>query len=417
MGLQICFDTLKVFCNNTMSTTNFDPASWTLLRGWDKVDKSYGVQPGDFPARPWILYCPETHHLYLSKRGQEDPPTDQWYQVYQGGDREPTEEPCLAVDIVGGTAQIRILQHTDASGEGPLPSTKPIPKPRSPVQKAWILRRGWDKVSESYGVQPSDFPVNPWVLYCPRTHHLYLSKSFQATPPTGQWYQLYQHREPTEEPCIAIEIVDGIARILDTREYTDARRFSGEECILVRDSEVPSDALETELYRRISSMLHTVREYTDARRFSAEPLPSDDLETELCRRISSTLLKASDPPAPKGAWTISDGLTAAQRLQATWKKDPAPDAPPAAALPPPAPEPDLEVWGRVTWDSIPETCDTNLVRFPTATFEPESSKRLSLVHRYLEASPGTHEAFITMNARRIPGCRRIKQCRKQSTPG
>jgi len=255
MGLQICFDTLKVFCNNTMSTTNFDPASWTLLRGWDKVDKSYGVQPGDFPARPWILYCPETHHLYLSKRGQEDPPTDQWYQVYQGGDREPTEEPCLAVDIVGGTAQIRILQHTDASGEGPLPSTKPIPKPRSPVQKAWILRRGWDKVSESYGVQPSDFPVNPWVLYCPRTHHLYLSKSFQATPPTGQWYQLYQDRgEPTEEPCIAIEIVDGTARILDTREYADARRFSGEACILVRDSEKPSEALETELVRRISSV-------------------------------------------------------------------------------------------------------------------------------------------------------------------
>jgi len=219
----------------------------------------------------------------MGKRDQDDPATDQWYQLYKDGGK-PTAEPCLAVDIVGGTAKIRILEHTDASGEGWLPSsTTPIPTPRSPVQKAWILRRGWDKVSESYGVRPSDFPVNPWVLYCPKTHHLYLSKCDQSTPPADQWYQLYMYRsrEPTEEPGVAVEIVDGKARIIDTRKHADTRRFSGEECILVRDSEEPSDDVETELVRRISSLLN--------------PLPH--------------------------AWTISDGLTAAQRLPLIWKKE------------------------------------------------------------------------------------------------
>merc|ERR1711964_952412 len=109
-------------------------------------------------------------------------------------------------------------------------------------------------------------------------------------------YQLYMYRsrEPTEEPCIAVEIVDA-------REHTDARRFSGEECILVRDSEVPSDALETELFRRISSTL------------------------------------------PYGAWTIADDLTAAQRLPVL-KKDQAPVT-----------DPGPEVYANVTWDVNPET--------------------------------------------------------------
>merc|ERR1711964_153252 len=67
--------------------------------------------------------------------------------------------------------------------------------------------------------------ARPWVLYSQEAHHLYLSKRDQETPPADQWYQLYIDRKPTEEPCIAVEIVDGTARILDTRKYTPDHEF------------------------------------------------------------------------------------------------------------------------------------------------------------------------------------------------
>merc|ERR1711964_411559 len=105
------------------------------------------------------------------------------------------------------------------------------------------------KVSDAYGDQPSDFPGNPWVLYPPETHHLYVSKSSENVPPAGhQWYRLYtvQYQKgagivsPTEEPGISVELVarwpeGDVARISDERDHTMPpgmwHRFSGETCV------------------------------------------------------------------------------------------------------------------------------------------------------------------------------------------
>merc|ERR1711900_5338 len=114
---------------------------------------------------------------------------------------------------------------------------------------SWTLQRGWGKVSDAYGDQPSGFPGNPWVLYSPETHHLYVSKSSENVPPAGhQWYRLYtvQYQKdaglvaPTEEPGISVELVTrwpegDVARISDERDDTMSsgmcHRFSGETCV------------------------------------------------------------------------------------------------------------------------------------------------------------------------------------------
>merc|ERR1711964_920226 len=131
----------------------------------------------------------------------------------------------------------------------------------NPDQAPWILKRGWDS---NVMDRPAGFPANPWVLYSPETHHLYLSKSCQETPPADQWFHYQQDQEPTEEPGIAVEILAGNrVRVIDNRESTATRRLSGEKC----NDLVP----ERSLFSRMKNVLKAVNIFSTFRVEKANP--------------------------------------------------------------------------------------------------------------------------------------------------
>merc|ERR1711964_445534 len=87
------------------------------------------------------------------------------------------------------------------------------------------LRKGW---KNNYGLRPSDFPSNPWVLYSPEEPtRLYLSRSNQATPPKEQWHSyqpLYPDCKPHAVPKITLQIVgDRQVRVDDNREFVNGQ--------------------------------------------------------------------------------------------------------------------------------------------------------------------------------------------------
>merc|ERR1711964_313588 len=131
----------------------------------------------------------------------------------------------------------------------------------NPDQARWVLKRGWDS---NVMDRPAGFPANPWVLYSPETHHLYLSKSCQETPPADQWYHYQQDQEPTEEPDITVEILAGNrVRVIDTRESTATRRLSGEKC---------NDLVaERSLFSRMKNVLKAVSIFSTFRVEKANP--------------------------------------------------------------------------------------------------------------------------------------------------
>merc|ERR1711964_532727 len=199
-------NTLKavtIFSTFRVEKSNPDQARWILKRGWDS---NVMDRPAGFPANPWVLYSPETHHLYLSKSCQETPPADHWFHYQQ--DQEPTEEPGITVEVLAGN-RVRVIDTREStatrrlSGEKYIPNEEELPErslfsrmknalkavkifstfrveKANPDQARWVLKRGWDS---NVMDRPADFPANPWVLYSPETHHLYLSKSCQETPP------------------------------------------------------------------------------------------------------------------------------------------------------------------------------------------------------------------------------------------
>merc|ERR1711964_16702 len=128
----------------------------------------------------------------------------------------------------------------------------------NPDQARWVLKRGWDS---NVMDRPAGFPANPWVLYSPETHHLYLSKSCQETPPADQWFHYQQDQEPTEEPGITVEILAGNrVRVIDTRESTATHRLSGEKYI-PNEAEVP----ERSLFSRMKNALKAVKIFSTFR--------------------------------------------------------------------------------------------------------------------------------------------------------
>merc|ERR1711964_504496 len=172
-----------------------------------------------------------------------------------------------------------------------------------PAEASWILRRGWDSnVME----RPSGFPENPWVLHCPTTHHLYLSKSCQKTPPAGQWYHYQHDQEPKAESCIAVEIMAGNrVRVIDTRAYTNDHRLSGEESKLIPNPEDTSERWA----RMKTDVLKAVRIYSSAAHLSGEvesdsPLESQDTVSELVNLTSAAI----QCDAPSGETTEAPGL-------------------------------------------------------------------------------------------------------------
>merc|ERR1711964_292799 len=168
----------------------------------------------------------------------------------------------------------------------------------NPDQARWVLKRGWDS---NVMDRPAGFPANPWVLYSPETHHLYLSKSCQETPPADQWYHYQQDQEPTEEPDITVEILAGNrVRVIDTRESTATRRLSGEKC---------NDLVaERSLFSRMKNVLKAVNIFSTFRVEKANPAEalSEEVERATLAVPETDELSESEAPPLESSDTVTE---------------------------------------------------------------------------------------------------------------